>query len=449
MKPSEIVAQLEAHSGRGDKEQILRDAWAAGCVEFFEGAKLAYDAMVVFNINKAPFFEDATDPTGFAATLTWDRFKDMLLKLQRREITGNAARDTIRAASDTAAAADWNGWYRRILLKDLKCGITDSTINKVLADIGGTALDYQIAVFSCQLAKNGDDHPRKMVGYKYLDVKLDGVRILTIIDIENKTVTQYSRDGRRNDRFGDITGDLAKLIPDLKQSIVLDGEMISRSFQDLMKQLNRKDDVDTTDARLALFDIIPLADFRAGESVLKQVDRHEVLVGLMPNIQAACGDRVYVIPKMMVNLDTDEGQAQFREFNNDTVAAGYEGIMIKDPLATYRTKRTDAWMKIKPFITVDLEVVDIEPGKPESKFKHTLGGLVCRGVDQGKRIEVTVGGGYTEELRDQIWADRDAVIGRTVEIKGDALTKAQDGDSWSLRFPVFMGFRDDKVTEVA
>ena len=449
MKPSEVVAQLEAYSGRRDKEQILRDAWAAGCVEFFEGAKLAYDAMVVFNINKAPLFEDQQDPEGFKATLTWDKFRGMLGKLQRREITGNYARDVITAASDTATAADWNGWYRRVLLKDLKCGMTESTINKVLGEIGGAALDYQIAVFSCQLAKNGDDHPRKMVGYKYLDVKLDGVRILTIIDIENKTVTQYSRDGRRNDRFGNITGDLAKLIPDLKQSIVLDGEMISRSFQDLMKQLNRKDDVDTTDARLALFDIIPLADFRAGESVLKQVDRHEVLVGLMPNIQAACGDRVYVIPKMMVNLDTDQGQAQFREFNRDTVAAGYEGIMIKDPLATYRTKRTDAWMKIKPFITVDLEVVDIEPGKPESKFAHTLGGLVCRGVDQGKRIEVTVGGGYTEELRDQIWADKDAVIGRTVEIKGDALTRAQDGDSWSLRFPVFMGFRDDKVTEAA
>jgi ATP-dependent DNA ligase len=101
-------------------------------------------------------------------------------------------------------------------------------------------------------------------------------------------------------------------------------------------------------------------------------------------------------------------------------------------------------MKIKPFITVDLEVVGIEPGKPESKFAHTLGGLVCRGVDQGKSIEVTVGGGYTEELREEIWNNKDTVIGRTVEIKGDVLTKSQDGATYSLRFPVFMGFRDDK-----
>jgi DNA ligase 1 len=449
MKPSDVIAQLEATASRLEKEQILREAWAAGCVEFFEGAKLAYHALTVFHINKAPLFEELQDPQGFTATLTWERFRDLLHKLQRREITGNEARDTIRAASDAATAADWNGWYRRILLKDLKCGITESTINKILGEIGGTALHYQIPVFSCQLAKNGEDHPRKMSGYKYLDVKLDGVRILTIIDIENQTVTQYSRDGRRNDRFSNITGDLYKLIPNLRQSIVLDGEMISRSFQDLMKQLNRKEDVDTSDAKLALFDIIPLADFLAGETVLTQVDRHEVLVGMQPMIQAACGDRVYVIPKMMVNLDTPEGQAQFKEFNNDTVAAGYEGIMIKDPLATYRTKRTDAWLKIKPFITVDLEVVGVEPGKPESKFKHTLGGLLCRGTDQGKAIEVMVGGGYTEELRDEIWHSKDTVIGRTVEIKGDALTRAQDGDTWSLRFPVFMGFRDDKQAEVA
>ena len=447
MKPSDVIAQLEATTGRGDKEQILREAWDAGCTEFFQGAKLAYDAMVVYNVNKAPLFEDTTDPQGFVSQLTWSKFTELLGKLQRRELTGNSARDAIRAISDTAAAADWNGWYRRILLKDLKCGVTESTINKVLGDIGGAALDYQIAVFSCQLAKNGDDHPKKMVGYKYLDVKLDGVRILTIIDVDNKTVTQYSRDGRRNDRFADITGDLAKLIPDLKQSIVLDGEMISRSFQDLMKQLNRKDDVDTSDAKLALFDIIPLTDFRAGESQLAQVDRHEVLVGMMSMISAACGDRVYVIPKMMVNLDTPEGQSQFREFNNDTVAAGYEGIMIKDPLAKYRTKRTDAWMKIKPWITVDLEVVGVESGKPESKYKSTLGGLLCRGVDQGKAIEVMVGGGYSDELRNEIWDNRDTVIGRTVEVKGDALTKSQDGDTWSLRFPVFQGFRDDKQAE--
>jgi DNA ligase-1 len=300
-------------------------------------------------------------------------------------------------------------------------------------------------VFSCQLAKNGEDMPKKIAGKKYLDVKLDGVRIITILDVDKKTVTQYSRDGRQNDRFTSITAALATLLPKLKQSIVLDGEMVSRNFQELMKQINRKTDVDTSDAKLALFDILPLKDFLQGECKMAQADRHDLLVGMIPIIQDAAGDRVYVIPKMSVDLATAEGQAQLKEFNRETIDAGYEGIMIKDPDSTYKTKRTDSWLKVKPWITVDLEVIGFENGKEDSKFKHTLGGLVCRGEDHGKLIEVTVGGGYSEELRDEIWANRDSVLGRIVEVKGDVLTKNRDSDAvWSVRFPVFMGFRDDK-----
>jgi DNA ligase-1 len=447
MKPSDVIAQLEATPGRLDKESIVRRAWDQGCVEFFQGAKLAYDALVTFGVKKAPIIEDGDMP-GFVPSMDWIKFNALLERLRKRQLTGNAARDALLAAADASSTTDWNGWYRRLLLKDLKCGVTESTVNKVLEAIGGDALQYVIPVFSCQLAKNADDHPKKMKGWKLLDPKLDGVRILTILDIDAQTVTQYSRDGRQNDRFDAITAKMSAMLPLLKQSIVLDGEMVSRSFQELMKQLNRKSDVDTSDAKLALFDIIPLDEFRAGEYAMKQTERQDVLVGFIPMLQDTCGESVYVIPKKAVNLDTADGQEEFKQFNNETVAAGYEGIMVKDPGASYRCKRTDAWMKIKPFITVDLEVVDVEPGKPDSKFKHTMGGLVCRGVDQGKLIEVTVGGGYTEELRDEIWVSRDTVIGRTVEIKGDVLTKNQDSDDvWSVRFPVFMGFRNDKHSE--
>ncbi len=446
MKPYEIIAKLEGTSGRLEKERILQDAWQAGCTEFFDGAKLAYDALVTFGIKKVPVIDGEDDP-GFAPTLTWTKFRDILGKLQKRELTGNLARDVLRSAADVSSTAEWNGWYRRILLKDLKCGVTEATINKVLESQGDDAKSYIIPVFSCQLAKNGEDHPKKMKGEKYLDPKLDGVRIITILNKENNTVTQYSRDGRQNDRFDTITNALSKLLPMLKQSMVLDGEMVSRSFQELMRQLNRKDDVDTSDAKLALFDILPLSDFLTGECKMTQTDRHELLAGMVPIFQEHCDDKVYVIPKLLIDLDTTEGQATFKEFNRETVEAGFEGIMVKDPNATYKPKRTDAWLKIKPFITVDLEVIGFEPGKPDSKFKHTLGGLICRGTDQGKLVEVTCGGGYSEELRDEIWNNQATVLGRIVEIKGDALTKAQDSENvWSLRFPVFMGFRNDKAS---
>jgi DNA ligase 1 len=443
MTPADIIARLESTTKRTEKEAIVKAAWDAGCTEFFLGARMAYDALVTYGVKKAPLI-DGEDEAGFKPTLTWDKFTDIAGKLQRRELTGNAARDVLRAAADASTVRDWNSWYRRILLKDLKCGVTEATINKILERAGEKALPYVIPVFSCQLAKDGLDHPKKLNGPKMLDLKLDGVRLLTIMDINAQTITQYSRDGRQNDRFTAITDSLKPLLKKLTRSMVLDGEVISRSFQALMKQVNRKEDVDTGDAKLALFDCLPLVDFLAGGWDKPQSYRHDILVEMIPTLEELTNGRVYVIPKMSVDLSTPEGQMQFREFNRETIDAGLEGVMIKDPTAPYQCKRTDAWLKVKPVYSVDLEVIGFEPGKPESKFANTLGGLICRGEDQGRLVEVTCGGGFSEELRDEIWRNRDKVIGRIVEIKGDALTKPQDSDVWSLRFPVFMGFRDDK-----
>jgi DNA ligase 1 len=437
---ADVIAALEGTNGRLDKEKILQTAWQLGITEFFEGALMACDSLRTFGVKKVPLIDGEDDPN-FVSTFTWDRFKSIAAKLESRELTGNAARDVLRAAADSASVRDWNGFYRRVLQKDLKCGVSEVTINKILEKAGGDAKKYVIPVFSCQLAKNGDDHPKKMTGVKLIDPKLDGVRIITILDKNKNTVTQYSRDGRLNENFPQIIAVFAQLLPVINQSMVFDGEVVSRSFQALMKQLNRKEDVDTKDAKLALFDCLPLEDFIAGECTLTQVQRHEALVQFIPLLEKISNGAVYVIPKLAVNLDTPEGQKTFTEFNREMVESGYEGIMVKDPAATYKTKRADSWLKLKPFITVDLEVVDFENGKPESRFSHTLGGLVCRGYDQGRLVEVTVGSGFSEELRDEIWNNRESVRGRIVEIKGDVITKSQDGDAWSLRFPVFMQFR--------
>ena len=175
---------------------------------------------------------------------------------------------------------------------------------------------------------------------------------------------------------------------------------------------------------------------------MTQTQRHEALVQFIPLFDSISNGSVYVIPKLAVDLDTDDGQKTFIEFNRDTVDAGYEGIMVKDPLAPYQTKRTFAWLKIKPFISVDLEVVGFEPGKPEGKFANTLGGILFKGVDQGKLIKVTVGGGYSEDLRDKIWNNQADYLGLIGEVRGDMLTQNRDDEnSWSVRFPEFERFR--------
>ena len=312
----------------------------------------------------------------------------------------------------------------------------------MLAEFGTAATDYLIPIFACQLAKNAEDHPRHMIGPKLIDWKLDGVRLLTVIDVKTREVTQFTRNGKVNDRFTAIRNSLLAMIDQFDSSVVLDGEVTSKNFQTLMTQVNRKDAVDTSDAKLALFDIIPLTEFQNELSTLNQSARHAALTKLIPAFKTYCQDSVYVLPKMLVDLSTPEGQARFKEFNRTALDLGLEGIMIKDPIALYECRRSFNWLKIKPSITVDLEIVAIEPGTPDSKFAHTMGNIVCEGFDQGRFIRVSVGSGYTDSLRDEIWQNQDSVIGRIAEIKADALTLNRNStDEYSMRFPTFIQFR--------
>jgi DNA ligase-1 len=217
--------------------------------------------------------------------------------------------------------------------------------------------------------------------------------------------------------------------------VVLDGEIMSSSFQDLMKQVHRKDNVEAGDAVLNLFDVLPLEDFEKGFYDKDQTTRSKMVQfwvetnhALLPNVTCLANE--------LVDLDTPEGQLRFKEINAQAIVGGYEGIMIKDPDAGYECKRSVAWLKLKPFIEVSLTVVATEEGTGKNVGK--MGALVCEGVDDGKAIRVNVGSGFTDQQRDEFWSCR--VDGHVVEVRADAVTQNQDG-TYSLRFPRFKSFR--------
>jgi DNA ligase-1 len=286
------------------------------------------------------------------------------------------------------------------------------------------------------LAHDGANHEKKIKGVKLLEPKLDGVRCITIVNYEARTVVQYTRNGKVLENFSHISDSLLANIDDLGRSYVLDGEVVSNSFQALMKQVHRKDDVQAGDARLMLFDIIPLSEFQKGKSVMGQRRRTALLKTLKP-IFDKCGS-VDVIEQTEVDLDSLVGEIQFKDFNKRAIDEGFEGIMIKDPNAVYECKRSTSWLKQKPFIEVSLEVKDVEEGT--GKNEGRLGALVLEGIDDGKAIGVNCGSGFSDDQRVEYWAARDEVVGKVVEVRADAITQNQDG-TYSLRFPRFLRFR--------
>ena len=431
-----VISTLEDHNSRLDKEAIILAQAEAGNSEFFQGARLALDPMITFGLKQIPEKKDEDGPG-----LDWDSFSLIITGFVNRSLTGNLARDTVAKMMASATKAQWNGWYRRILIKDLRCGTSEKTINKVVEK---KYVSYAIPVFGCQLAHDSANHESKVSGKKFIEVKLDGVRVITIVHPDGR-VDQFSRNGKELVNFPHVTEQISAVVKKTPPpyALVLDGEIMSSSFQDLMTQVHRKSDVKANDAILNLFDMCPLDDFEQGVWNKSQTMRSQMVQAwveqnneMLPNVTCLANE--------LVDLDTDAGQLRYKEINAQAVTGGYEGIMIKDPEAPYECKRSVAWLKLKPFIEVSLEVVDVEEGTGRNVGR--LGAIVCQGVDDGKTIRVNVGSGFSDSDRDSYWSSRDSLSGQIVEVRADAVTQNQDG-TYSLRFPRFLRFRGFEVGE--
>ena len=430
----QVIYNLETHNSRLDKEAIIEVQMNAKNDEFFAGCRLALDPMITFGLKQIP---EKTNEDG--PGLSWDGFNSVIQRLSNRELTGNVARSAVDAMMNTATQSEWNGWYRRILIKDLRCGVSEKTINKV---VKRGPKNYTIPMFECQLAHDSSNHESKVAGRKLIEVKLDGVRVITIVYPSGR-VDQFSRNGKELVNFEHIKAQLSEVGKGFDIPYVLDGEVMSSSFQDLMKQVHRKDNVNASDAILYLFDIMPLVDFQKGFSNLLQTERSGLLQSWY-ELEQENLPSVRVLEHELIDLDTAEGKRLFNEINQEAIDGGYEGIMIKDPDAPYECKRTHHWLKLKPFIEVSLTVTAVEEGTGRNIGK--LGALVCEGKDNGQFIRVNCGSGFSDSDRDSYWVDRKEVVGKLVEVRADAITQNQDG-SYSLRFPRFIRFRGFKDGE--
>jgi DNA ligase-1 len=418
MKPYEIIKELESDNSRKFKESVIAREDKNNNTELFEGVSMAMDKLRTFGLKQVP--ESPQDGPG----LEWDTFLETTNQLELRTLTGNAARDKIDYLMGLATRDEWNHWYRRILIKDLRCGVTEKTINKFSK--------IKVPVFECMLADDSKKHESKLKGQVFVEPKLDGVRVIAICDIEKDEVILMSRNGKELVNFPHINTQLYHLLGELDRSWVFDGEIMSADFQSLMKQIHRKGDAQTDDAVLNLFDCMPLEMFQQGECTEPLTKRKEWLESFDfgPNIRTI----------ESVRFDLEEDYDKFMDYNKMCIDKGYEGIMIKPQNGVYECKRSSLWLKVKPFIEVSLKVVAVEEGTGRNQGK--LGALIVEGTDDGKFIRTNVGSGLTDEDRKTFWKDTEKLIGQIVEVRADAVTQNQDAvDEYSLRFPRFLRFR--------
>lgn len=433
------IKDLESSDSRIHKEKVIEKALmaaklgSADAQAFLFNAYQAYNPYYTFHIKQVEEVAGHRDRPNI-----WPKFWALLESLRTRSVTGNAAREAIAECAELFDDNEWNLVCRRVLIKDLRCGISEKTLNKVLKNS-----EWAVPVFSCQLAQDSTDQPKKLKGIKRLEAKLDGVRVLAVV--QGMSVTLMSRNGKEFANFPQIATDIMKFRAAFQSNLgsggrfVLDGEVTGESFQKLMKQAQRKSDVETSGMVYSIFDIIPLDDFQRGYWNAQQHKRFDILDRARSALnEVTAPHNLRIVTGLEVDLDTSEGHDIMNRYAQDCVAEGYEGIMIKSVDAPYVCKRADYWMKWKPTISVDLTIVGFEEGTGRNEGR--LGAIIYEGVDNERTIRVNVGTGYSDSDRDEFWALRDQLLGVIGEIEADAVTQNQDG-TYSLRFPRHKRFR--------
>ena len=444
------VHKLNESNSRLHKEDVLKQALEFATIgdygsEAFLGLLVAcYNPFVRFNIKQVENTFGLTNREN-----PWSDFNHLLNLLSENLISGNVAREACAVMSLRFDSDEWNNVCVPVIKKDIRCGISEKTINKVCKKT-----KYVVPTFECQLATSCEDRP-EMSGVKRIEPKLDGVRVLMFVQFDtlqsDMTVNSYSRNGIVFENFwhieDEIRNNLSAMLTTMGPAMttvykmnggfVLDGEVTGPNFQALMSQARRVHNPDCKNAVLNVFDIIPVADFMLGVYNASLNTRLSVLksMGSVFNRMST----VRLLDSKQFNLSTEAGAEHFREYANECVLAGFEGVMIKDLDAPYVCNRNTFWLKWKPTITIDLEVVDFEEGT--GKNAGRLGAVIFSGSDNGRDITVSVGSGWSDDDRDYIWANRSEFTGRIGEIIADAVSKNKNG-TYSLRFPRMNRWRD-------
>ncbi|HEX3344922.1 MAG TPA: ATP-dependent DNA ligase [Polyangiaceae bacterium] len=186
--------------------------------------------------------------------------------------------------------------------------------------------------------------------------KIDGVRAQ--IHKQGSRVAVYSRQGN------DVTEGCRPLVPAFAAldagDLVLDGEVVlsgpdgaPRPFQDSFSALASKSVPAGDTLRAYLFDCL----HRDG------VDLLDAPLSARLEALAAVAPPALVVPSARVTTVADA-----KAFYAAALAAGNEGVVVKDLAAPYRFgARGKAWQKVKEFATVDLVVLAVEWGSGRRK----------------------------------------------------------------------------------
>jgi ATP-dependent DNA ligase len=436
----EILTRLESDNSRLFKETVL--TINENHEQLKRVLKAALDPYTQYYQRKIPEFERSCEAT----TKTLDWALDQLVPLTKREYTGNAAIEHLQKI--LVSLTDENAEViKRVITKDLKCGVSIKTVNKVFGK------DF-IETYPCMLASAFNQKSFEAIKYPaLLQTKMDGMRANIIIDKEGN-VDVRSRNGKQIsleghfdefvlqvfyksatlnnlDNFFGAVLDGELLVLDEKEEKVLDRKTGNGILNKAVKGTITPEE--TRRVRLMCWDMIPLDHFKKGFSAIPYFDRLDVLQERMDAVYNVQEKQLIMVLKTAMVASYEDAESIF----NEALADGEEGVIVKNGDSPWENKRSKYQVKMKAELEADLLVEAVNYGT--GKYEHLVGSLSC--VSKDGSLTVNVGSGLTDEDRKKPFKD---YVGKIVSVKYNEKIKDKNSDNWSLFLPIFQELRLDK-----
>lgn len=418
---ADILNDLANTSSRNEKLAILRGNVDNDLLK--QVLVYALDPFKNFYIRKIPTYNREASRPSYALQ---QALADLDV-LSSRDQTGNAAitylADLLGCLEDSDAQV-----IERVIQKDLRCGVSDATVNKVWPNL--------IPVYSVMLASGYDEKLVSQIQFPAMaQLKMDGMRFNAIV--KDGAVEFRSRNGKLLDLKGKLDSDFismsngANVVFDGELTVRKDGRLLPRQEGNGILSKAQKGTISDSEADMVCATVWDMYDY---ESAVRGFDNAQYYKRFNRLLSIVLPEKVDFVESFLVE-NIEQAQALFEAY----LAAGQEGIILKDINAPWENKRVRHMIKFKGEFECDLRIVGWEEGT--GKNVGRLGALVLESEDG--ILKVNVGTGFTDEHRDTITPD---VVGKVVAIKYNGKIRDQKTGIDSLFLPVFVEIRDDKDT---
>jgi DNA ligase 1 len=443
-----------------------------------------------------------TQQTLFATELTVDSVFETLRDLLEYEGEGSQQR-RIDAVAKLLSNADPEEarYVVRTVLGHLRIGIGEGTIRDAIAraDLDGSDEAIGAVEYAYQLT---NDYP--LVARTAREAGVDGLRALEVElfrplqvmladsadDVEDgveavarrdgSLLAEYKYDGVRvqihkdgddvrifTRRLEEVTEQFPDVVANVRECVaaercILEGELVGYEpdtgeltpFQELSTRIKRKHDVEAAAEETPvigyLFDLLSIE----GESLLERS-----LDERLARLDSVLDPEEWAIePAQHVRFDPAEPEPA-RELYADALAAGHEGLMLKNLDVAYQPGRRVGYMlKVKPTME-PLDVVVTRGKYSEGRRKGKLGRLylACRDTERDELSEVgRLATGYTDEQLADLTDALEPLItetdGRAVAVRSEVVLEVEYEEiqssptydsGYALRFPRFVRRRED------